>query len=456
MDDLNAPDVFQERVLQAQLMRLWYSKSGPLRGRREIYDPTIAEERCERLREFSDALPSVFDLENPNTEWDRQLPVLIRQRQMLRISIHVLLCHIFRPTLRLSANDLQSMPQYKRDLVLLHRKYLVDAASSLLNNISCLHDLMGGNHTKFFLLSFYTFEPAMLLGMHLLSINSTRQNLAQAQSSSAGKLLRRTSSDLRSIGVVDVDRQNLAAGRSQLEKALIRLKILREVSVIADIGARKLSQVISRLEQMTQADSSESEGLDRTLDPWRQASPVAQAKSTDFSIDLKSMYDGQPQTLLASNSSIPFMQNGTDDFWATNQSRTSVEAAHVAQPESRNILFESLNDTTLWNREMPTQSRTKTNRFHNVSGIVAGATAEYEGKFPSSTPPSIFHCLSTQGTTPTLMSSSFETEQPRHGVGRNESPTHRHDLAIVMDNQVDQESNDWDAFPSTLPAGLFE
>jgi hypothetical protein len=77
--NLQAPDLFTERVLQAQLVRFWKkleAGNGPPGAR--PYDPVNAEERYQRFcNEFLLELPAPFALE-PNTDWDQHIPKLPR------------------------------------------------------------------------------------------------------------------------------------------------------------------------------------------------------------------------------------------------------------------------------------------------------------------------------------------------------------------------------------------
>lgn len=248
-DDPKAPDVSLERVLQARLIKLWYSMYTPTKSQASTYDPAIVEEQYEKLRrDFISTLPDAFAFENPDTQWDEQMPMLVRQRYMLRISVLVILCQLLRPLLRLTISEIQTMPQYKRNLILTHRGHLVDAAISLLNSVSDLHENMGGHQTRYFLLSFYTFEPAMLLGMHLLSVDLALKTLNQARTSSDLNRLWKTPIAFEAASNIYADSSSITQCRKQMEKAFERLQMLCEVSVIAVVGTQTLGKLIAQIE----------------------------------------------------------------------------------------------------------------------------------------------------------------------------------------------------------------
>lgn len=260
-DDPKAPDVSQERVLQARLIKLWYSMYSPTKDQPLTYDPAIVEEHYEKLRhDFIATLPDAFAFENPNTKWDDQMPMLIRQRYMLRISVLVILCQLLRPLLRLTISEIQAMPQYKRNLVLTHRGHLVDAATSLLDSVSGLHENMGGNQTRYFLLSFYTFEPAMLLGMHLLSVDLALKTLNQARTSSDPNRLWKTPIAFEAASHIHADSSSITQCRKQIGKAFERLQMLCEVSVIAAVGTQTLGKLIAQIETVLQTSHLDQDG----------------------------------------------------------------------------------------------------------------------------------------------------------------------------------------------------
>lgn len=244
----NEPDAFLERSLQARLAKIWNSILRPAIYRPLAYDPAAVEEHYDRLcREFLFKLPAAFDLHNPNKEWDLQRPMLARQRQMLRISVFALLCQIYRPVLLLNSAQINSMAQYKRCLVSRHRTTLANSAISLLDNIAQLHSDMGGNQTKYFLISFYTFEPAVLLIMHLLSAENISKTLSQVQATYERHPVLGALHALEDTAFSNPNAPSHSQCLAEIDKALLRLNTLREVSPIAELGGHKLHQMVDRL-----------------------------------------------------------------------------------------------------------------------------------------------------------------------------------------------------------------
>lgn len=252
-DDPAAPDAFLERTLQAQLARLWYSTLHRMKGQPLAYDPVVVEEQYDMLcREFISKLPAAFDFNSPNKQWDQLSPALALQRQTLRISIFSLLCQTYRPLLHLNQAQIDALPRYKRNLIPRHRAQLVNAATSLLDSVAQLHHDMGGNQTRYFLISFYTFEAAMLLTMHLLSAEN-----ASCGASHTGE--ERQSHDvldpvdaLEEAAPLNSTTPSVARCRAEIVRALERLDMLREVSPIAELGARKVHQMVARLDLLEQ------------------------------------------------------------------------------------------------------------------------------------------------------------------------------------------------------------
>jgi hypothetical protein len=234
-----APDVFTERMLQAKLSKLWSSLSIVT-----PYDPIAAEEGYAKLgRSFISQLPRAFDVHAPDTQWDGKLPHLSRQRQTLRIAIYMGVCQMFQPLLNLNAAQVDSMLQFKRDLLAQHREHLVRSAIQVLSSVSEMHQLMGGGTHRFFMLSFCTFQSAMLLCLHLLT-DACHQALAGDVTQSEQQLLGRR--PFQTCIATDVTSPQTC--RQHIEHALRLLRTLQDVNAIARIGARKLEQVLMKLD----------------------------------------------------------------------------------------------------------------------------------------------------------------------------------------------------------------
>ena len=248
--DLNAPDPFLERSLQAKLAKLWYTTICQMKGWQVVYDVVAVEEHYEGLRRnFISELPAVFDVDTPDEQWDDGRPEIPKQRQLLRVSIFSYLCRIYSRLLKLEPSHLQSMPRYKYTLVSQHRIRLVNAAVSLLDSVAQLHSRMGRKHTKYFLISFYTFEPAMILTIHLL--NAKANNSGNTQDCKEGQCHQGHGRDggLGETSVPTNEIPNASQCRLEIDKALERLDMLREVSSIAELASRKIHQMVQRLDQ---------------------------------------------------------------------------------------------------------------------------------------------------------------------------------------------------------------
>jgi hypothetical protein len=238
--DAAAPDVFTERMLQAKLSKLWSSLSPST-----PYDPVTAEESYEKLcRSFIAQLPRAFDVHAPDTQWDAKLPNLCRQRQTLRIAIFVGVCQIFQPLLSLDADQVEALLQYKRDLVARHREQLVRSAIQVLSSVMELQQLMGGGPQRFFMLSLCTFQAAILLCLHLLTLDSSQQALVQGEARRKQPVLVGRPTDV--FG--DTEGASPHRCRQHVEHALRVLLSSQDISTIAKVGARKLEQVLVKLD----------------------------------------------------------------------------------------------------------------------------------------------------------------------------------------------------------------
>ncbi|MCJ1249679.1 hypothetical protein MMC30_006905 [Trapelia coarctata] len=267
--DDDAPEVFTERALQVRLMRIFDSMTQSMKAMQVPYDPILIEEQYEEIRhEYISTLPPAFDINNPELKWDVKLPMLARQRLMLRISVFIVLCQLFRPLLRLAAEQLEGMPSYKLDLILKHRSRLVDAAFSVLDNIYRLHDSMGGKESRFFFLGFYTFEPAMILAMHLLSLESTHKAMSDAQALNERDSPCQLAWFKGSPSGSGLPAPDVAQCRLRIQNALERLKMLGEGNAIAKLGACKLREVIVKIEAQPR--------------PTEDEVPVATSSHRDF------------------------------------------------------------------------------------------------------------------------------------------------------------------------------
>jgi hypothetical protein len=241
-----APDVFTERMLQAKLSKLWSSLNIAI-----PYDPVASEEAYAKLsRSFISQLPTAFDVHAPDRQWDSKLPHLSRQRHTLYIAIYIGMGQIFQPLLSLRAEQVDLMLQFKRDLLVQHRELLVRSAIRALLSLNEVYQLMGGKTHRFFMLGFCTFQAAMLLCLHLLTLDASQQapsgNMRQMEQQFPGSRIFQAcmSSDLASPQTC----------RQHIEQALSLLRSLQTLNTVARVGVRKLEQVLIKLDVTTVSD----------------------------------------------------------------------------------------------------------------------------------------------------------------------------------------------------------
>lgn len=229
----DAPDLFTERVLRAQLARFWRSHS-PAKG--SEYDAIGAEERYENFcSTFLQTMPSAFALQ-PDKRWDDRLPTLPMQRQLLHMAIFEFLCWNFTPALLQQPDQVEHLPAYKQFLISHNKQALAVAALNLLESVSSLHTMMGGSHTRFAGIIVPIFEAAVPL-LCLCADEDFPGDTGEDRSHTL-KI------DPLGIGISNMTR----AGCMQAAwDALNRLQTLAEVSEVAEVGARTLSRLIDRV-----------------------------------------------------------------------------------------------------------------------------------------------------------------------------------------------------------------
>ena len=238
---VDAPESFTERLLQARLADFWRS-IGPMPDR--DYDMMIAEERYEKFcREFLTKLPPAFALQ-PNEAWDKRLAKLPLQRQLLHIAIHDSLCWNFRALLLRRSHD-ESLPAYKRVLLGSQKKALAVAALHVLDGVRQLHAMLGGCHTRFAGLVFSTFEAAVLLVYLCMDPLFPVDGYDGPPPGAVN-----TKTDPLRAGIGNFTRHGCIQA---VQGALNRLRMLAEVSKMADVGASTLTQLLSKA-SMTETD----------------------------------------------------------------------------------------------------------------------------------------------------------------------------------------------------------
>ncbi|KAL8778500.1 MAG: hypothetical protein Q9213_007391 [Squamulea squamosa] len=234
--DINAPDTFCERRLQVQLTKLAAELLSSTDGD-QATDPAIIDNNVKRFHaEMIDTLPPAFRVHDPELKWDHDLPNLARQRVMFRISIFATLCSMLKPLILTPTNKEQAANASGKKLVAQLQIKLIEAIMELLDSVGHLHTLMGGKQNRFFLLSFFTFHSAALLGMCLLSWES---NLKATKPGATLKNIKGQPSDLQHYS---------EQGRKRMEVSMTRLRMLSEVSSIARTGLKLLEKIMAKLD----------------------------------------------------------------------------------------------------------------------------------------------------------------------------------------------------------------
>ena len=229
----DAPNIFCERRLQIDLAKIASDILSSNDGK-TCTEPATIDEKMETLKvHLIEKLPPAFRLDGPDEKWDEQLPHLKRQRQMFRISLFATICILLRPMVIIPVSAVRALSASDRKLVVKHRGSLVNAAMEMLDSVATLHSIMGGKQNRFFLLSFFTLEPAVLIGIYLMTprfgAKDGRQTLSTLKSSHSSAAQER---DMWKHGFL------------KMEEALARLKMLSEVSSIARTGLKVLEKML--------------------------------------------------------------------------------------------------------------------------------------------------------------------------------------------------------------------
>jgi len=250
----DAPNIFSERRLQIDLAKIVSGILSSNNGK-TCTEPATINEKMEMLKvDLIEKLPPAFRLDDPDEKWDEQLPHLRRQRQMLRISLFAAICMLLRPMVIIPASAVRALSASDRKLVVKHRGSLINAAIEMLDSVATLHSLMGGKQNRFFLLSFFTLEPAVLIGIYLMTPRF------------GAKEGRRTLSALKSSrGIAAQERDMWKHGFLKMEEAFARLKMLSEVSSIARTGLKVLEKMLVMINNSEMARSFRGEAEIMTI-----------------------------------------------------------------------------------------------------------------------------------------------------------------------------------------------
>ncbi|KAL8813214.1 MAG: hypothetical protein Q9200_000443 [Gallowayella weberi] len=290
--DINAPDTFCERKLQIQLTKLAAELLSSTDGK-QSRDPVVIDNHVNRFyAELIDTLPPAFRIHDPELKWDQDLPNLKRQREMFRISIFATLCSMLKPLILTPTDKTQAASASGKKLVARLKTTLIEAIIELLDSVGRLHTLMGGKQNRFFLLSFFTFHPAALLGMCLLSLEGNLKATKQAATKKGTTTKGLQPSDLA---------QYSEQGRQRMESSMKRLRMLSEVSSIARIGLLLLEKIMAKLNE-----PKSNKSLKETTAPQNiKRKATASSPSTRFPISPVSEKGSTTQTHIPNASTIP-------------------------------------------------------------------------------------------------------------------------------------------------------
>ncbi|KAK0662962.1 hypothetical protein QBC41DRAFT_340543 [Cercophora samala] len=228
-----APDPFTERLLQAKLADFWRAAGV---GQCADYDMSLREDLYELFsREYIERLPAPFALQNPDERWDDRFPKLRLQRKLLHMAIYDSILWNFRPLLLRKPSPL---PAYKSVMLSCQKRKLAAAALCALEAVSQLHALLHGCHTRLASIVVTTFESAVLLVY--LAADQTFPEEWAPQHISPPDTLR---SDPLQDGICKV---SPTATLQAIQGALKRLKMLAEVSSMADVAATTLIRLMNK------------------------------------------------------------------------------------------------------------------------------------------------------------------------------------------------------------------
>ena len=285
----DTPNRFSERRLQIDLAKIASSILSSKNGKPCI-EPATIDEKMEMLKvDLIEKLPPAFRLDDPDEKWDEQLPHLGRQRQMFRISVFATICMLLRPMVIIPASAVRALSASDRKLVVKHRGSLIKAAMEMLDSVATLHSLMGGKQSRFFLLSFFTFEPSVLIGIYLMT---PRFGAKEGKKSlSASKSFR---------GMAAQERDMWKPGFLKMQEAFARLKMLSEVSSIARTALRVLEKMLVIIKKSETARSFRGEAEIMTT-----SSSLKSRSPSPISGHSRTLTHSQPSQILPSSTEGP-------------------------------------------------------------------------------------------------------------------------------------------------------
>lgn len=172
-----------ERILQAKLWQIWTSMKENSGSRKSKSIPSQVEHRYRRFREsFIDQLPSAFNLDHPDTQWDRENSMLIYQRQWLHVNVLMVQCGILQDSLLLGHAETMGLSEHERSMTNQHVKLLARNTSALREVFSSLYSLSGSTKGATSILRPFVIRSAILAGLSFISIRSMQAGSRSSRS----------------------------------------------------------------------------------------------------------------------------------------------------------------------------------------------------------------------------------------------------------------------------------
>ncbi|ORY72187.1 uncharacterized protein BCR38DRAFT_494240 [Pseudomassariella vexata] len=269
--ETDASDNYTERLLQARLENFWRNSEA---AQAAEYNMMAADDRYYQFcDEFLAKLPASFRLQ-PDKTWDKRHPKLPLLRQMLHIAIYHSLCWSFRPLLW-TLQDTDRLPKFKQVLLYSQKRAMAVAALHVLDAVGTLHRFLGGSHSRIIGLIIPTFEAAALLVCLCLDVEFPEEYGGEP---GPGKINR-----------IDPLRTSLIEA---VQNALRRLRMLADVSSVAEVGAQSLEGLVAKIVTMTSTVSTTSEeetltgNQERNVRPpsHHEMTPIAEIQAANWSL----------------------------------------------------------------------------------------------------------------------------------------------------------------------------
>jgi hypothetical protein len=134
---------------------------------------------------------------------------------------------------------------------------LAVAAQHVLDGVAKLHVMLGSCHTRFAVLVFSTFEAAVLIVGLCMGLGPPLQ--VQGQDGYASLLPTMDHNQMDPLRTGEVTRE---ACIQEVQGALNRLRMLAEVSTVADIGASTLARLLSKVSNAENGTGRPEIGID--------------------------------------------------------------------------------------------------------------------------------------------------------------------------------------------------